>query len=132
MPLMVLRSASELRRSDALVGLATGVGPATVVGVAAVLVGWSVLMPRSLQAAENPELAPMAVTGVVELSSRISPVDACNRAQGQRPAGAVVTDMEYERLGEPGEPRLFNCRISWSTAEDAQPTRRPILFGPTP
>ena len=95
---------------------------------------WAVAMGLPLQAAdppaESPGPAPLA--GVVELSSRISPLDACSRAQGQRPAGAVVTDMGYERLVEPGEPRLFHCRVSWSTAADAQPTRRPILFGALP
>ncbi|TVS03538.1 MAG: hypothetical protein EA413_10315 [Cyanobium sp. PLM2.Bin73] len=99
-------------------------------------------MGLPLEAAEAPaEPSPSAaasevvlesVSGQVELSSRISPVDACSRAQGQRPAGAVVTDMGYERLSEPGEPRLFHCRVSWSTAADAQPTRRPILFGALP
>lgn len=101
--------------------------PFPLAHVAALLCAAAVGLP--LQAAETPAEAPMR--GVVELSSPISPVDACNRAQGQRPGAAVVTAMHYERLGEPGE-RLFNCRVSWSTAEDAQPTRRPILFGPTP
>lgn len=86
--------------------------------------------PSASAAASDVVQAP--VSGQVDLSSRISPVDACSRAQGQRPAGAVVTDMGYERLVEPGEPRLFLCRVSWSTAADAQPTRRPILFGSLP
>lgn len=107
---MALRSASQLCRS------------ATLGGLVVTLVCLPGLMPRSLQAAGH---------GVEELSSRISPVDACNRAQGQRPAGAVVTDMHVARHAQPGEPLQFNCRISWSTAADAEPTRRPILFGPT-
>jgi hypothetical protein len=82
------------------------------------------------EAAPADALAPEPQTGEVELSSRISPVDACNRAQGLRPAGATVTAMHYERLGEAGE-RVFTCRVLWSTAADARPTGRPILFGPT-
>ncbi|MEX1322889.1 MAG: hypothetical protein AB1Z21_01695 [Synechococcaceae cyanobacterium] len=76
------------------------------------------------------EVAPAPQSGVEELDSRVSPVDACNRAQGLRPAGATVTAMHYQRLGQADE-RVFRCRVSWSTARDAQTTRRPILFGPT-
>ena len=83
--------------------------------------------PAAADSAGDVTAAPLS--GVVELSSRISPVDACNRAQVQRPAGATVTDMAYERAGQPGE-RVFTCRISWSMASDASPTGRPILFGP--
>jgi hypothetical protein len=82
-------------------------------------------------AAADPagEVTVPPISGVLELSSPISPVDACNRAQVQRPAGATVTDMAYARGGEPGQ-RVFSCRVSWSMASDARPTGRPILFGP--
>jgi hypothetical protein len=76
------------------------------------------------------EDAPAPQSGTLEVSSPISPVDACNRAQGQRPAGAVVTTMHYESLGQQAE-RSFRCLVRWSTAKDAVPTGRPILFGPT-
>jgi hypothetical protein len=93
---------------------------------AALLCAAALISPLPLRA----EQAPAPQSGEVEVSSLISPVDACNRAQGQRPAGAVVTTMHYERLGEPAE-RSFRCRVRWSTAKDAVPTGRPILFGPT-
>lgn len=78
-------------------------------------------------AAETPATA---VSGVAEVISPVSPVDACNRAQALRPQGAIVTAMHHEREGEPGA-RLFRCRVSWSSAEDARPTGRPILFAPS-
>lgn len=98
----------------------------TAVLPAALLCAAALLSPQSLRAQE----AAAPLSGEVEVSSLISPVDACNRAQGQRPAGAVVTTMHYERLGQPGE-RSFRCRVRWSTASDAAPTYRPILFGPS-
>jgi hypothetical protein len=76
------------------------------------------------------EVAPRPMSGEEEVISRISPVDACNRAQGLRPPGAIVTGMHYERRQE-ADAWVFSCRVSWSTAEDARPTGRPILFGPT-
>lgn len=80
--------------------------------------------------ADTAAASPQARQGTEELTSVISEVDACNRAQQQRPEGAVVTDMHYWRVGAPGE-RAITCRVRWSTAADAQPTRRPILFGPS-
>lgn len=80
--------------------------------------------------AETTTPASQPRQGTEELTSVISEVDACNRAQQQRPAGAVVTDMHYWRVGQPGA-RAITCRVRWSTATDAQPTRRPILFGPS-
>lgn len=63
-------------------------------------------------------------------TSSISEVDACNRAQMLRPADSIVTTMHVWRSGEEGS-RSITCRIHWSDAEDAVPTRRPILFGPS-
>lgn len=51
-------------------------------------------------------------------------------AQKLRPEGSIVTRMHYWREGEPDE-RSVSCRIYWSEKEDAKPTRRPILFGPS-
>jgi hypothetical protein len=81
------------------------------------------------------EEAPMAKedeprTGSETFTSFISEVDACNRAQKLRPEGSVVTRMRYWREGEPEERRV-SCKIYWSQKEDAKPTRRPILFGPS-
>jgi hypothetical protein len=95
--------------------------------------------PASLEdpgpAAAAGSAAPPA-SGEVAFSSRISPVDACNRAQGLRPAGSTVTSMHYERPAPGGESasdaeRVFSCRVLWSTDPEARPTGRPILFGPT-
>lgn len=113
----------SFRRPMASLPLST---PRTAAVPAVLFCAAALLSPLPLRAEE----APAAQSGEVEVSSLISPVDACNRAQAQRPAGAVVTTMHYERLGEPAE-RSFSCRVRWSTARDAVPTGRPILFGPS-
>ena len=63
-------------------------------------------------------------------TSMIGEVDACNRAQQLRPNGSTVTSMRYWRGSTDGQANV-SCRISWSTAADALPTDRPILFGPS-
>ena len=80
--------------------------------------------------AQDESAAPKPSRGVEEVSSVISEVDACNRAQKQRPEGAVVTNMTYWRSGKPGEG-VITCMVTWSKATDARPTGRPILFGPS-
>ena len=87
------------------------------------------LAAPAVRAQEQPA-APKPSRGIEEVSSVISEVDACNRAQKQRPEGAVVTDMTYWRSGKPGEG-VITCMVEWSTASDARPTGRPILFGPS-
>lgn len=71
-------------------------------------------------------------SGREQYTSLISEVDACNRAQQLRPSGSTVTSMHYwrGRTEKDGEPTV-TCRVSWSTAADALPTERPILFGPS-
>lgn len=61
-------------------------------------------------------------------SSRVSEVDACNRAQALAPQGATVTGMQVRAFSD-GQGYGFTCRVTWSTAPAAQPTRMPILFG---
>ena len=93
---------------------------------------------RAQPAEAEPSPAPEAVAapkpqplrGSETYTSSISEVDACNRAQMQRPADSIVTRMHFWRSGEEGQ-RSITCRIDWSDAEDAVPTRRPILFGPS-
>ncbi len=100
--------------------------------VAALLLGCSAALcvgSPAVRAQEEPA-APKPSRGVEEVSSVISEVDACNRAQKQRPEGAVVTNMTYWRSGKPGEG-VITCMVTWSTATDARPTGRPILFGPS-
>ncbi|MCH9715432.1 MAG: hypothetical protein K0U63_13000 [Cyanobacteria bacterium] len=80
--------------------------------------------------ADSGATTPLPSRGTEEVTSIVSEVDACNRAQQQRPTAAVVTGMHYWRVGQPGE-RAVTCQVRWSTAADAQPTGRPILFGPT-
>ncbi len=97
------------------------------------LLCWPLLaaMPSAAQdsaPAAGVQARPSA--GSVEVTSLISEVDACNRAQSERPQGATVTAMHYWRSGEEGK-RSVTCRVSWSTSSDARRTYRPILFGPT-
>ncbi|SBO42490.1 hypothetical protein [Cyanobium sp. NIES-981] len=80
--------------------------------------------------APGTESGPEARTGSETSTSFISEVDACNRAQKLRPAGSIVTRMHYWRQGVAGE-RSVTCTVNWSTRQDARPTHRPILFGPT-
>ncbi|MBE9173054.1 hypothetical protein IQ216_08145 [Cyanobium sp. LEGE 06143] len=93
---------------------------------------------RAQPAEAEPSTAPEAVAepipqplrGSETYTSSISEVDACNRAQMLRPADSIVTGMHVWRSGEEGQ-RSISCRIDSSNAEDAVPTRRPILFGPS-
>lgn len=62
-------------------------------------------------------------------SSRLSEVDACNKAQTLVPAGATVTAMQVRQFNDP-QGYGFRCQVRWSTSPKAQPTFMPILFGP--
>lgn len=88
--------------------------------------------PLSLRADEQSKDKPSETSqprqGTEEFTSMVSEVDACNQAQYLRPAGSTVTKMHYWRIGQAGE-RGVTCMINWSTAADAEPTDRPILFG---
>ncbi len=90
--------------------------------------------PAETESSPAPEAVaepkPQPLRGAETYTSSISEVDACNRAQMLRPADSIVTRMHFWRSGEEGQ-RSITCRIDWSDAEDAVPTRRPILFGPS-
>ncbi len=108
--------------------------------LASLLCGWGLSMlplqaqPADAEGAQAPQPiaqpTPQPLTGSETYTSLISEVDACNRAQMLRPSTSIVTAMHYQRSGEAGE-RSVTCRIDWSEADDAEPTRRPILFGPS-
>jgi len=70
-----------------------------------------------------------ALAQALSYSSRVSEVDACNRAQALVPQGATVTTMQVRQFSDP-QGYGFTCRVKWSTSPKAQPTRMPILFGP--
>jgi len=95
------------------------------------------LLPVAAPAAEAPASSEPSATpaekprsGRESYTSIIGEVDACNRAQQLRPGGSTVTSMHYWRGSSEGQPNV-TCRVSWSTAADALPTDRPILFGPS-
>jgi hypothetical protein len=72
---------------------------------------------------------PAARAEWVNYRSRVSEVDACNRAQGLMPQGAIATTMRVRQFQDQ-QGYGFNCQVKWSTSPKAQPTRMPILFGP--
>lgn len=63
-------------------------------------------------------------------TSSISEVDACNQAQYQMPPKAVVQQFRL-RTTQQGSNVRFACAVEWSSASNAKPSNRPILF-PSP
>jgi hypothetical protein len=107
----------------------------SLLGCAALLCPVQPLLEQPATAAEAPSTSTTSSkekprSGREQYTSLISEVDACNRAQQLRPDGSTVTSMRYWRGQKDGESNV-TCRISWSTATDALPTERPILFGPS-
>ena len=84
----------------------------------------------ALNAASAAEPASPARSGQVDFTSLFSEVDACNQAQKLLPASSIATAMHYWRSSSNGQASV-TCRVRWSTAADARPTGRPILFGPS-
>lgn len=84
----------------------------------------------SLAVASGAVLAPVAARADwVTTGSRVSEVDACNQAQYLVPQGATVTTMKVSQFTDQ-QGYGFICKVKWSNAPLAQPTRMPILFGP--
>ena len=75
--------------------------------------------------------APAAPTSATaSFTSTFSEVDACNRAQQDLPASAVVTGMWVRQQMGATSGYSFRCDVRWSTAAAAKPTLMPITFGP--
>lgn len=72
--------------------------------------------------------APPSATA--SFTSSFSEVDACNRAQQDLPANAVVTGMGVRQQMGATSGYSFRCDVRWSTAAAAKPTLMPITFGP--
>ncbi|MEB3354073.1 MAG: hypothetical protein VKM34_07540 [Cyanobacteriota bacterium] len=101
--------------------------PAAVFGLGCVA---AICLGAAPARAGNEPAKLIPTRGVEEVTSVYSEVEACNLAQRRRPQGAVVTNMQYWRVGRPGE-WATTCLVEWSTSKNARPTGRPILFGPT-
>ena len=110
---------------------AAALGRASTALAALALVG---LLPADLaraQDAANPATSPSPSTSsTASFTSPVSEVDACNRAQQDLPAGAVVTTMRVRQQMGQSSGYSFRCDVRWSTAAAARPTLMPITFGP--